>query len=64
MLFGSEKDLGLGFGVVFDLGTVITMLIVSVVVGLFVVYKTWTYSEQERVCLYADLGVKPSENKE
>lgn len=64
LLFGAEKDLGLGNGVVFDLGTVITMLIVSVVVGLFVVYKTWTYSEQERVCLYADLGVKPSENKE
>ncbi len=63
MLFGTEKNLGLGFGVVFDLGTVITMLIVSVIVGLFVVYKTWTHSKQERERLYEDLGIKMGENK-
>ena len=58
LLFGAEKDLGLGYGVVFDSGTVLTMLIVSVVVGLFVIYKTWMYSEGERAELYANLGVK------
>ena len=58
LLFGTEKELGLGCGVVFDVGTIITMLIVSVVLGLFIVYKTWKYSEEEREHLYADLAVK------
>lgn len=62
LLFGSEKDLGLGNGIVFDSGTYVTMLIVSIIVGLFVVYKTWTYSEEERVELYANLGLE-TENK-
>ncbi len=48
---------GLGSGVVFDIGTVITMLIVSVAVGLFVLYKIWKYSEEEREALYQKLGV-------
>lgn len=48
---------GLGSGVVFDLGTVITMLIVSVIVGLFVLYKVYKYSEEERKDLYIRLGL-------
>ena len=40
--------IGLGSGVYFDVGTVITMTIVGVLVGLFVVYKTITFSETER----------------
>ena len=61
MLFGEFNAngcvIGLGNGVVFDMGTVITMIIVSVLVGLFVIYKVITYSEQERVDLYKRLGV-------
>lgn len=65
MLF-SEFDagkgfIGLGSGVVFDTGTVITMLIVSLLVGIFVLYKVMTYTERERAVLYEKLGVK-SEN--
>ncbi|MBQ8429810.1 MAG: CPBP family intramembrane metalloprotease [Clostridia bacterium] len=58
LLFGSEENLGLGTGIVFDTGTVITMLIVSVIVGLFVVYKTLKYPEEERRDLYNRLGIK------
>lgn len=48
---------GLASGVVFDVGTIITMVIVSVLVGVFVLYKVWTYSEKEREELYKRLGV-------
>ncbi|MBE5747058.1 MAG: CPBP family intramembrane metalloprotease [Clostridiales bacterium] len=49
--------IGLGAGVVFDLGTVITMLIVDITVGVFVLCKVLTYSEQERVELYQKLAI-------
>ena len=48
---------GLGNGVVFDTGTVITMLIVSVVAGVFVLYKVWKYPDFEREELYNKLGI-------
>ena len=57
LLMGTESALGLGTGVVFDLGTVITMLIVSVAVGIFVLYKVFTYTDAERWKLYEKLGV-------
>ena len=57
LLMGAESALGLGTGVVFDLGTVITMLIVSVLVGGFILYKVFTYTEKERIELYAKLAV-------
>lgn len=57
LLFGKESALGLGTGVVFDLGTVLTMLIVSILVGVFVLYKVFTYSEEERIDLYKKLSV-------
>ncbi len=61
MLFGAFNAngcvIGLGNGVVFDTGTVITMLTVSILVGLFIIYKVITYSEQERVHLYEKLGI-------
>jgi membrane protease YdiL (CAAX protease family) len=47
----------MGTGVIFDMGTVLTMLIVSVVVGAFVLWKVWTYSNEERTMLYKKLGV-------
>ncbi len=53
---------GLGSGVVFDLGTVLTMLTVSILVGIFVLYKTWKYTDEERIELYGRLGVEPIEN--
>ncbi len=43
---------GLGMGVVFDMGTVLTMVIVSVLVGVFVLYEIWKYPEREREALY------------
>ncbi len=49
---------GLGSGVVFDLGTVITMVAVSVAVGVFVLYKVWKYPATERRALYDSLGIK------
>ena len=49
--------IGLGAGVVFDLGTVITMLIVDITVGVFVLCKVLTYSEEERVELYQKLSI-------
>ncbi len=53
---------GLGTGIVFDLGTVITMFIVSVVVGIFVLYALYKYEETERKELYERLNIK--ENSE
>ena len=58
LLFGSKRDLGLGTGVVFDLGTIITMLIVSIVIGLFILWSIFRHSEDEQVLLYERLGVK------
>ena len=55
LLFDAQ---GLGNGIVFDTATVITMLIVSVVVGIFVLYKVWTYSDTERAVLYRHLGIE------
>ncbi len=53
---------GLGAGVVFDLGTAITMLIVSVGVGIFVLYKVFKFTETERIRLYARLGYTDEKN--
>ena len=55
LLFDAQ---GLGNGIVFDTATVITMLIVSVVVGIFVLYKVWTYSDTERAVLYRHFGIE------
>ena len=47
----------LGNGVAFGLGTAVTMLIICVSVGAFVLYCVWNYPEEEREELYALLGV-------
>ncbi|MBQ7913513.1 MAG: CPBP family intramembrane metalloprotease [Clostridia bacterium] len=57
LLMGTEGALGLGTGVVFDLGTVITMLVVSVLIGIFVLCKVFTYKDKERIELYKRLGI-------
>ncbi len=48
---------GLGTGVVFDTGTIWSMFIVGVAVGVFVLYKVWKYSDNEREELYYRLGL-------
>ena len=58
LLFERPERMGLGSGVVFDLGTVLTMLIVSVCIGLFVLVSVYKYSDEERGVLYQKLGVK------
>ena len=57
LLMETESNLGLGAGVVFDLGTVLTMLTVSILVGAFVLYKVFTYKDKERLELYKRLGL-------
>lgn len=54
---------GLGTGIVFDLGTTITMLIVSLAVGVFVLYSLYKYSEEERKTLYNRLNIKENINE-
>ena len=40
------------------------MAVVSIVVGIFVLYKVWTYSEEERKELYIRLSVPEEKNIE
>ena len=54
-----SKD-GLGLGAIIDLGTGIMMAVIGVFVGGFVLYKVFTYKEEEQVVLYERLGVKIS----
>ncbi len=54
LLFDTQ---GLGSGVVFDLGTIISMLVVDVLIGVFIIIKTFTYPEPERTKLYDKLGI-------
>ncbi|MBQ8658338.1 MAG: CPBP family intramembrane metalloprotease [Clostridia bacterium] len=62
LLFTAE--LGLGSGSVIDLPTALVMLIVSLIISVFVLYKTFTYPEEEREVLYSRLGIEsPIENK-
>ena len=61
LLFDTEARLGLGNGVVFDLGTVITMSIVCISMGILILYWTYRYPEEERALLYKKLGVFPKQ---
>lgn len=64
LLFDVPERMGLGAGIVFDLGTVITMSVVSITVGAFILYSVFKYSEEERRCLYTKLGVPMKEKAE
>ncbi len=57
LLFETSERMGLGNGVVFDIGTVLTMLIVSSLAAIFVLYSVKRYSEEEQGELYNKLGV-------
>ena len=57
------SEQGLGTGIVFDAGTTVIMAIVSVIVGVFVLYHIWKISEEERSLLYVALGVNSKSEK-
>ena len=56
LLFTSH--IGLGTGSIIDLPTGIMMAIISVCIGVFVLYSVWKYPDSEREELYKRLGVK------
>lgn len=56
LLFTSE--LGLGSGSIIDIPTAITMAVVCIITGGFVLYKVITYPKEEREDLYARLNIK------
>lgn len=53
----------LGNGFQFDVGTTITMAVVSIVVGAFVLYKVYKCPNTEIKQLYADMGIKFKETE-
>ena len=55
---------GMGSGIVFDVGTTVSMAIVSIMVGIFVLREVFTCSDDEIRELYAKLGVKIMEKVE
>ncbi len=57
VLFDSGDNFGLGSGIVFDAGTVVSMLVIGILVSIFVVYKTFSYKKEECVALYKILNV-------
>ena len=57
LFFETLERFGLGSGVVFDMGTIITMLVVCVITGAFVLYSVWKYPKEEQEELYKKLGI-------
>ena len=57
LLFEIPERGGLGTGVVFDLGTIITMTTVCLIMGAIIVYNLIKYPENERKTLYNRLSV-------
>ena len=55
LLFTAEQGLGVG-SAIFYLPNVLVMATVSLLVGSFILYKVWTYPEDERRELYENLG--------
>ena len=64
LLFETSEYMGLGKGVVFDLGTVITMFVVSVIAGVIVLYSVKKYTIEEQAELYEKLGVSMKKQDE
>jgi len=58
------SEQGLGSGIVFDAGTTITMAIISLFVGVFVLYKVYECPHEEIKELYTKLGVKLKEKED
>lgn len=51
------SEQGLGTGIVFDLGTGLTMALVCTIIGAFILWKVFKTEEKERGALYAKLGL-------
>lgn len=58
------SEQGLGSGIVFDVGTGVMMGIISVIIGVFVLYSVWKYTEAERSVLYKHLGIEKHKAQE
>lgn len=52
LILETPQNLGLGTGIIFDMGTVIMMTIISVIIGVFILYSLAKYPENERKTLY------------
>lgn len=63
LLFDSAERMGLGTGVVLDLGTAITMAVVCITIGIFVLYSVVQYSYDEQKELYQRLAICMEEGK-
>ena len=58
------ESVGLGYGSMIDVPTGVMMAIMSVIIGVFVLYKVWKYPENERLELYKRLNIQEkSKNK-
>jgi membrane protease YdiL (CAAX protease family) len=57
LLLDSTQRMGLGSGIIFDLGTVILTVILGICIGAFILYNVYKYSEAERSILYKRLGI-------
>lgn len=64
LLFETSENMGLGTGVIFDLGTVLTMFVISVIAGIFVLYSVKKYTEEEQLELYEKLGISIKKQEE
>lgn len=62
LLFSAEQ--GLGYGVVFDVATALTMLVVALIVFVFALCSFIKYNEEERVELYERLGFGVNQKNE
>ena len=58
LLFEIPERMGLGNGVVFDIGTILTMFVISVIALFFVLYSIKKYTIEEQMELYERMGVK------
>ena len=52
------SEQGMGTGIVFDVGTTITMAVISIIVGWYVLKQVFSTSNQEIEALYQKIGVK------
>lgn len=55
------SETGLGSGIVFDFATCAMMAVIAVIIGVYVLYSVWNYSEKEQKELYNRLGVEYKE---
>ena len=68
LFFETADRLGLGNGGgaagMLDGGTMVTMLIVCLILGAFILYSVWKYSDEEQIELYQKLGIRMKKKEE